>query len=139
MAAVLIGCSSDVTSPQLHAFVYSAATTACTAADGPAVVIFLAPLPVEELDPSPPYVVVFVPVGAAELTTHPWSIGSNQEAGALLQLDPSTSEIAEGSMIVNSVGGDNSINGSLDLQFPHAGRIKTEFQAKSLSSNFYCI
>ena len=140
VVAVAIACSSDPTSPQLRAFVYSAAAGACAPAGGPAVVVFLAPKPVGELNPSPPYVRVFVPVGAGELTAHAWPIGSSTEAGAWFQADSSTSEIAtSGSMIVSSVGADGSINGSLDLRFPNAGRITSEFHAKWLASNFYCI
>lgn len=139
VAAAAMGCSSDVTSPQLRDFVYSAAAAACGPADGPAVMVILAPKPVVELNPSAPFVNVYVPVGVNDLTAHLWAIGSNAEAGAWFQSDSSTSEIADsGHMIVSSVDADHTIHGSLDLQFPNAGRITTEFHAKWLASNFYC-
>ena len=139
VVAVAIGCSSDPTSPPLRAFDFSAAAGACGPTDGPAVMLFLAPTPVEELNPSPPYVRVYVPVGAGELTEHAWPIGSSSEAGAWFQSGSSTSEIARsGLMIVSSVGADNSINGTLDVDFPNAGRMTSEFHAKWLPSNFYC-
>jgi hypothetical protein len=100
----------------------------------------LAPNPVVTLDPSAPFVRVFVPVGASELTAHVWPIGSNTEAGAWFLPYASTTEIAgSGSMTVSSVDGNNNINGSLDLLFPNAGRIKSEFHAKWLTDSFYCI
>jgi hypothetical protein len=40
---------------------------------------------------------------------------------------------------VSSVDAEKTIHGSLDLEFPDAGRITTEFDAKWLPSNFYCI
>ena len=140
VVAVAIGCSSDATSPQFHAFVYSAAAGGCGPAGGPIVVVFLAPVPVTHLNPSPPYVHVDIPVGPSELTAHAWPIGSNTEAGAWFQRDATTSGIAgSGSMIVNSVSAGNSIDGSLDLQFPTVGTVKNEFHAKWLSDSFYCI
>jgi hypothetical protein len=140
VAAVAIGCGSDATAPQLRGFVYSAAAGACGPAGGPAVIVFLAPKPVVELDLSAPFVRVFVPVGASELTAHVWPVGTNTEAGGWFQPDASTPAIAgSGYMIVSSVDADKTIHGSLDLQFPDAGRITSEFHAKWLASNFYCI
>ena len=70
---------------------------------------------------------------------HAWPIGSSSEAGAWFQSGSSTSEIARsGLMIVSSVGADNSINGTLDVDFPNAGHMTSEFHAKWLPSNFYC-
>lgn len=138
LVTAALGCSSDVTSPQLHAFVYSAAAGGCGPAGGPVVVIFLSPVPVVEINPSPPYVWMSVPVGASELTAHAWPIGSNTDARAWFKVS-STSDIpASGSMTVNSVNGD-SVDGSLDLQFDDAERMTTEFHAKWLADTFYCI
>ena len=139
VAAVAIGCSSDVTSPSLHGFVYSAAASGCGPSGGPVVVIFLAPKPVTELNPGPPIVWVSVPAAVGDLTAHAWPIGSNAEAAAWLKLDASTSAIAgSGSIVVTSVDGD-TVNGSLDLQFSDVGVITREFHAKWLPDTFYCI
>ena len=139
-AALAIACGSDATSPQLRNLVYSAAAAGCGPADGPAVVVFLAPKPVVGLNPSPPVLWVFIPVGASELTAHVWPIGPTTEAGAWFLPDTSASAIAgSGSVIVSSVGTNNGINGSLDLQFPNVGRITSDFHAMWLSDTFYCI
>ena len=140
VAALAIGCSSDVTSPPFRNFVYSAAAGGCGPADEPAVVIFLAPKPVLQLNPGPPVVWVFVPAAPTELTAHAWPIGPSTAAGAWFQLDASTPEIAgTGSMSVSSIGADKTVNGSLDLQFPNVGIIASEFHATWLSDSFYCI
>lgn len=140
VAAVVMACSSDSTSPTLRGFVYSAASAQCGTAGGPAVAVYLAPNPMEAIGPSAPYVRVYVPVGPSQLTAHMWPIASNAEAAAWFYPDVSTSEIAEsGYMIVNSVDSDNTINGSLDLFFPSAGHIKSEFHAKWRPNNVLCI
>jgi hypothetical protein len=94
---------------------------------------------VGEVNPNPPYVLVYVPVGPGELPAQAWPIGSSTKAEAWFQSGPSTNEDAwSGSLIVDSVGADKSINGSLELDFPDAGRMTAEFHAKWLASNFYC-
>jgi hypothetical protein len=139
VAAVAIGCSSDPTSPQLRALVYSAAARGCGPTNEPAVVVILAPNPVIHIDLSAPYVNVLIPVGKSELTANVWRIGSNTEAGAGYLPFASTVMIAgSGSVTVSSVDGSN-VHGSLDLSFPNAGRIKSDFHAKWLTESFYCI
>jgi len=139
VAAAVMGCSSDATSPKLSAFVYSAAAATCGPADGPAVAIYLAPNPVDAIEPSGPYVRVYVAVQPSELTAHVWPINGKSEAGAWFHEDGSTSELAEGGyMIVNSVESDNSINGSLEIFFPDAGHIKSQFHAKWLPNHVLC-
>jgi hypothetical protein len=138
VAVVAMGCN-DSTSPSLRGFVYSAASAQCGPADGPAVAVYLAPNPVGTVAPSAPYVRVYVAVQPSELTAHVWPIGSKTEAGAWFYSDGSTSELAEsGYMIVNSIDSDNTINGSLEIFFPDAGHIKSEFHAKWLANNILC-
>jgi hypothetical protein len=139
VAAFAMACSSDAVSPPLRGFVYSAAAFACGPADGPAVAIYLAPNPVGSIEPSAPYVRVYVSVQAAQLTAHVWPIASNTEAAAWFHPDASTDELAEsGYMIVSSVDSDNTITGSVDLRFPDAGHIKTAFSAKWHPNNILC-
>jgi hypothetical protein len=141
VAAVAMGCSADATtSPQLSAFVHSAAIRACGPADGPAVAIYLTPDPVGATEPSTPYVRVYVSVDQSELTAHPWPIGSTTQAAAWFQPDASTSVAAEsGNMIVNSIDSDNTINGSIEIFFPDAGHIQTDFHAKWLTNSVPCV
>jgi hypothetical protein len=135
-----MGCSSDATSPKLSAFVYSAAVSACGPADGPAVAIYLAPNPVGAIEPTAPYVRIYVAVEPSELTAHVWPIGARTEAAAWFHTEGSTSEPADaGYMIVNSVDSDNTITGSLEIFFPDAGHIKSAFSAKWLPNNALCV
>jgi len=132
VVAFAMACSSDAVSPQFRGFVYSAATATCGPADGPAVAIYLAPNPVGSIEPSTPFVRVYVPVQVDQLTAHVWPVaGTNAEAGAWFHRDASTYELAEtGYMIVTSVNSDNTVTGSIDIRFPDAGHIKTAFSAK---------
>jgi hypothetical protein len=92
--------------------------------------VFLAPSQAGANDPSAPYVRVYVPVSVNQLTGV-WPIATNSEAGAWFHSDASTYELAEsGYMYVTSVDSDNTVTGSVDLQFPDAGHIKTAFRAK---------
>jgi hypothetical protein len=130
VATFAIACSSDATSAPLRAFLYSAVAAQCGPADGPAVAVFLAPTQAGANDPTAPYVQVFVPVLVGQLTGV-WPIATNSEAGASFHPDGSTYEFAEsGYMTVSSVDSDNTVTGSVDLQFPDAGHIKTAFRAK---------
>ena len=139
VVAFAMACSSDATSPLFRGFVYSAAAFQCGPADGPAVAIYLAPNPVGSIEPSAPFVRVYVPVQLDQLTAHIWPIASNTEAGAWFHADASSSELAEsGYMIVSSVDSDNTITGSVDLRFPDAGHIKTAFSAKWQPNNILC-
>ena len=129
VVAFAMACSSDAISPVFRGFAYSAATAECGPADGPAVAIYLAPNPVGSIEPSAPFVRVYVPVQLDQLTAHVWPV--NTEAGAWFHPDASTYEMAEtGYMIVSSVDSDNTVTGEVDLRFPDAGHIKTAFSAK---------
>ena len=138
VVACAMACSSDAISPVFRGFAYSAATAQCGPADGPAVAIYLAPNPVGSIEPSAPFVRVYVPVQLDQLTAHVWSV--NTEAGAWFHPDASTYEMAEtGYMIVSSVDSDNTVTGEVDLRFPNAGHIKTAFSAKWQPSNVLCV
>ncbi len=139
VVAFAMACSSDATSPLFRGFVYSAAAFQCGPADGPAVAIYLAPNPVGSIEPSAPFVRVYVPVQLDQLTAHVWPIASNTEAGAWFHADAFSSELAEsGYMIVSSVDSDNTITGSVDLHFPDAGHIRSQFRATWVPSHALC-
>jgi hypothetical protein len=140
VVAFAMGCSSDSVSAPLRLFVYAAAVAQCGPADGPAVAIYLAPNPVGSIEPSPPFVRVYVPVRLDQLAGHVWPISSvNTEAAAWFRPNASTFELAEtGYMIVTSVDSDNTVKGSVDLRFPDAGHIKSSFRAKWRPNNILC-
>jgi hypothetical protein len=136
-----MACSSDSVSAPLRGFVYSAAVAQCGPADGPAVAIYLSPNPVESIEPSEPFVRVYVPVQLSQLTGHVWQIESiNSIAGAWFRPNASTYELADsGYLVVTSIGSDNTVTGSIDLRFPIAGHIKSSFHAAWLPSHSLCI
>ena len=139
VVAFAMACSSDSVSAPLRGFVYAAAVFQCGPADGPAVAIYLAPNPVGSIEPSAPFVRVYVPVQLDQLTGHVWPISTNTEAAAWFHPNASTYEIAEtGYMIVSSVDSESTITGSVDLHFPDAGHIKSEFRATWVPSHTLC-
>jgi hypothetical protein len=136
-----MACSSDGVSAPLRGFVYSAAVADCGPADGPAVAIYLAPNPVGSIEPTAPFVRVYVPVQLNQLTGQVWSVeGINAMAAASFHADASTYEAATtGYLSVTSVGSDNTVTGTVLLQFPSGRLIMTEFRAAWLQRNSFCI
>jgi hypothetical protein len=132
VVAVAMACSSDriVTPPR--DFVFAAATRTCGPADGPAIAVYLATNPIGSLEPSTPYVRVFVPRPLDQLSGHAFPIsGINAESAAWYYASATNPELAtEGYILVSSVGADNTIEGSVDLQFSSAGHIKGGFRAE---------
>jgi hypothetical protein len=138
VAVFAMACSSDSTSAPLRGFAYSTVAAQCGPADGPAVAVFLAPTQAGANGQTAPYVRVYVAVPANQLTGA-WPITTNSDAAAWFQSNASTSELAEsGYMLVTSVDSDNTVTGSVDLQFADAGHIKTAFRAKFRPNNMLC-
>jgi len=140
VVAFAMACSSDTISAPLRGFVYAAAMAQCGPADGPAVAIYLTPNPVGSIEPIAPFVRVYVPVQLDQLTGRMWPIASgNTEAAAWFHPDASTYELAEtGYMIVNSVDSESTITGLVDLHFPDAGHIRSQFRATWVPSHALC-
>jgi hypothetical protein len=133
-----MACSSDSVSPGSKAFAYSTVTPQCGPADGPAAAVYLAPSLAGATGESAPYVRVYVAVSVDQLTGL-WPITTNSNAAASFQSDASAYEVAEsGYMFVRSVDSDNTVTGSVDLQFPNAGHIKTDFRAKFRPTSILC-
>jgi hypothetical protein len=81
---------------------------------------------------------VYVAVAVNQLTGV-WPITTHSDATASFQSNASTSEVAaSGYMFVSSVDSDNNATGSVDLQFPDAGHIKTSFRAKFRGNGVAC-
>jgi hypothetical protein len=140
LVAVFAMACGDAVSPPLRGLTYAAATFACGPADGPAVAIYLAQSPVGSLEPSTPFVRVYVPVELDQLAGRAWPVfAGKSEAGAWFHPNESTYELAEtGYMIVSSVDSDKTIEGSVDLQFPDSGHIKTRFRATWVPTTTLC-
>lgn len=139
VVALAMACSSDRVSAPFRGFDHAAAVFDCGPADGAAVAIYLAPNPVGSVEPDAPFVRVFVPARVTRLTDHAWPISKNSEAAAWFHPDSSTWELAEkGYMIVSSVDSDTTVTGSVDLDFPDSGHIKSAFRATWIPRFIFC-
>ena len=139
VVAAAVACDSDnVFSPIRH-FEYSAATRQCGPADGPATEIFLSH-DAASAEPSTPFVRIYIPVAVEELSGRVWQLSAHSpEGGAWFHSSDASSEIAaSGYMIVAAVGPDRTVQGSVYLEFPDAGRVSGAFAAPWILSTVLC-
>ncbi len=142
IAAMLLvaGCNSDDALSPPVGFVHAAATRSCGPADGPAVAIYLAAEAIATLEPATPYVRIDV-WKAADALVGTWSLSPTSAHGAAARLQASHGSIESatgGTVVVSAVGGDSTITGSVDLQFPSSGRVHGAFSARWISRTFLC-
>ena len=124
---------SDGIGPSIG-FTHAAATFACGTADGPAVAIYLSPSPVTSLEPSGPYVRIYIDRAAEEVGGKTWPIDDSSPIGAWFHASANNSETAtSGYVITSSVSADKTIEGTVDLTFPDAGHVHGDFQAEWIS------
>jgi hypothetical protein len=130
---------SGISAPPVG-FTYAAATRTCGPADGPAVAIYLTPDPVTSPEPATPYVRIYVWQSASALVGRAWLLaGSKSEGGAWFHSTASDYEFATGGyMIVSAVRPDNTIEGTVNITFPNAGRIRGGFRAVWVPSTVIC-
>lgn len=140
MLVVFFGCASDGIPGPATGLAHAAATVACGPADGPAVAIYLASAPVESLEPAAPYLRFYVWQSLERLSGRSWAVaGRESEGGAWLHSTATDYEIAIGGRVtVSSVAPDSTIEGSADVTFPSAGRIRVRFRAEWLSRAVLC-
>ena len=140
VVAVTIACQSDGVSPLFRDFVYSAATRQCGPADGPATAIYLAPQPVGSIEPPTPFVRIYVTVAVEQLSGHVWQLsdGSSEGAAWFHSTDASNEIATSGYMTVSSVGSDKTVEGSVYLEFPDAGRVSGGFRATWIPGTVLC-
>jgi hypothetical protein len=134
------GCGSGGILGSAEGFEYAAATAACGPTDGPAVAIYLAATPVHSLEPSAPYVRIYVPQPLDRLTEQVWTLGgSGSDAQAVYYSSASEYEVAtSGRVRVSSVASDGTLEGTADLRFSEAGRIRGEFHAAWITREVLC-
>jgi hypothetical protein len=139
LVAFAIACS-DGTGPSLG-FAHAAATFECGPADGPAVGIYLSRNPVTSLDPSAPYVHIYIVAAVEQVGGKTWPIGGISPAAAAFQTSASNYETAtSGYIITSSVSADKTVEGTVDLTFPKAGHIHENFHAPWISRiGYYCV
>jgi hypothetical protein len=119
---VLVGFAmacSDATAVPAAGYTYAAAMAACGPADGPAVTIYLSPYPIQAQSPPPPFISIYINQAVEQIGGQTWTIGTRTDAGATLRLSAdSVASATAGSVIVNSVSADKTIDGTADLTFP---------------------
>lgn len=140
VVAVVMACRSDDVFAPIGGPLYGAATFQCGPADGPATAIYISPEPVGSLTPSTPFVRIYVPVAVEQLSDHSWPISDgNSEATAWFHSTHASMETATtGYMIVSSVASDKTIEGSVNLWFPGAGRVRGGFRATWVARTMLC-
>jgi hypothetical protein len=118
---------------------HASAVAGCGPADGPAVQIFFTATEVESV-PMTPYVSIYVAEQSAALVGRTLSLaGANAEGVAQFRANADDFEYAEsGSLTVNSVGADNSIQGRVDITFPNAAPVRGTFSARWLPNQVFC-
>ena len=139
-AALFLACTDNGISAPPAGFTHAAATRTCGPADGPAVAIYLSPNAIESLEPTTPFVRIYVAEAVNILAGRTWSLaGSGSEGGAWFNASFAPSEVAtRGLMTVSSVGSDNTVEGSVDLTFP-SGHIHGGFHALWRPNNIVCV
>jgi hypothetical protein len=82
-------------------------------------------------EPSTPFVRIFVWVPVEELSGRVWQLSEDSPEGAAWfhSADASSEIAASGYMIVAAVGSDKTVQGSVYLEFPDAGRVSGAFAA----------
>ena len=122
-------------------FTYAAAAFACGTADGPAVAIYLTPDPVTSLEPSGPYVRIYIDRAVEEVGGNVWPLDDRSPVGAWFHTSGGTAEMAtSGYVIINSVSADKTVDGTVNLDFPNGRHVHGDFNAPWLSRTGYsCI
>jgi hypothetical protein len=140
MVATALACHSDGIGP-VAAFNYATAHPQCGPADGPATEIFVSASPLDSQGALVPFVRIYVAVGVEELNGHIWSVSGSSPAAAWFHPVITGGQVAAtgGTLTVTSVGADKSIDGSIDLSFPDAGRIRGEFHAVWIPGGAVCV
>lgn len=140
VVAVAMACRSDNVFGPVRGPLYAAATFQCGPTDGPATAIYIAPEPVGSIEPSAPFVRVFVPVAVEELNGHTWPVsdGNSESAAWFHSIDANVEIATTGYINVSSVGSDKTIEGSVHLRFPDAGRVRGEFRAAWIQRTILC-
>jgi hypothetical protein len=135
-----LACAGDGISAPPIGFTHAVAGPVCGTAGGPALAIYLARDPVISLTPSTPYVGIYLWQSVTAISGRTWTLaGTASDGNASFQSTPSNNELATaGYLIVNSVGSDNTIEGTVDVTFPNAGHIRGGFRAAWLPNVLLC-
>jgi hypothetical protein len=124
-------CLSDGILHPPHELPHAAASRACGPADGPAVAIYLALVPIESLAPPTPYVRIAIWQPLSRLAGGSWVVAASDTAAAGWYFTgPNSFQVATGGRVeVNGIEPDTTVQGFADLTFPAVGRVTGAFRA----------
>ena len=139
LIVLALGCGAETIPAPPAEFAHAGTWPECGPADGPAVAIYLATDPFVTPVPEGPYVLIYVARSATRLTDRPWALGANQPDGSASSCASADEcEVASGgTLTVSAVDADTTIEGSVDLDFPGAGRVTGDFRAEWLPLRFH--
>ena len=141
LVVVLAACTAERVPGPAADLRHAAATRTCGPADGPAVAIYLAPAAVASLEPPAPYVRIAVWQPPERLAGRTWALDSRNPDGGAAWFHASASEFeiaTGGRLTVTAVRPDGTIEGSADVIFPRAGRVRARFRAAWLPQTVLC-
>jgi len=133
-------CGADDIPAPPEGLTHALGTRSCGPADGPAVAIYLAAAPVAALEPAAPYVRIDVWEAVDRLTTQAWVLDAGSTTGIASHYSSAGAfEVAtSGRIVVTAVDRDTTLVGTVDLDFPSAGRVRGGFRAVWVSSAPLC-
>jgi hypothetical protein len=138
--ALLLACSSDRFVGPNGQFDQALAKSVCGPADGPALTIYLASNPITpSTTPAGEFVQVFIDGMSTQLFGLMLPVSTHSSASASYHWSTNETEYATSGYVKLDAGGvGDGLDGSVDLQFPDAGRVKGEFHAEWLANTGGC-
>ena len=136
---LLVSCVFDSISGPPRGFPHAAATNDCGPTDGEAVSIFLTAAPMQSLNPSAPYLRATVLQSVNAVSGRSWSVGWGSAEGYATFYSAATvfQFATSGTVTVTSVSA-NSVEGTADVSFPNADRIRGSFKATWIPNSGLC-
>lgn len=119
-------------------FPYVAATNDCGPADGPAVSIYLAAVPFQNLKPPTPYIHLIVWQPVERLAGRSWSVSAGEAVALRVESEETVTWATNGSVTIEAVGDDGSVHGSADLWFPSGTHLALAYNAVWVPSVLFC-
>ena len=139
LAAFVLACSADSVVGPGGRFDHALARSVCGPADGAALAIYLSTDPIPSEEPSGEFVRVFIDGPSEQLLGQRLPIGSPSIVSATYNWGGAKFELARsGYVTLNSGSEGNGLEGSVDLQFPSAGRVHGAFHAEWLPNVTGC-
>ena len=139
VAALVLACSSDGAIGPPSRFDHVSATFACGPADGPALAIYFSEEPVTVGFPPGAFVVVYVQGTVDEIVGTMWPFSTGSTAAASFHPGGNDYEYATGGyLLVSSGSAGQTLEGTVDIEFPKAGHLQRAFRAEWVQSNIMC-